>query len=72
METNTNSHADKAAIDKAALEQHLVEKQALVDALKKYAQCRHGCLSCNCTLEARAALYPYIVRESFLGRQKES
>lgn len=51
-----------------AIEQHLIEKAALVAALKKYAHCRHGCENCNCTFEARAALYPYIVREKMIGQ----
>ena len=54
--------------DKAALEQHLIEKAALVETLKKYANCRHACVNCNCTLEARAALYPYIVRENMFTK----
>jgi len=57
-------------VEKAALEQHLIEKAALVEALKKYAHCRHACVNCNCTLEARAALYPYIVREKMIEGHK--
>jgi hypothetical protein len=30
---------------------------ALRKALTKYADCRHGCVECFCTLEARAALW---------------
>jgi hypothetical protein len=59
-----------AEVDKRALEQHLIEKAALVEALKKYAHCRHACENCNCTVEARAALYPYIVREKAVSNGK--
>lgn len=30
---------------------------ALEAALKKYTHCRHGCIECNCTTDAKAALY---------------
>ena len=59
MKTDIDQH-------KAELEQHLIEKAALVEALKQYANCRHFSENCNCTKEARAALYPYIVREKKL------
>jgi hypothetical protein len=58
-----------ADVDKMALEQHLIEKAALVAALKKYAHCQHGCENCNCTQDARAALYPYVVREKMLSER---
>jgi hypothetical protein len=39
------------------------EVEALKKALELYAHCRHAEQNCCCTLEARAALYPYIVKE---------
>jgi hypothetical protein len=33
------------------------ENKRLRDALEKYTHCRHGCIDCNCTTEAKAALY---------------
>lgn len=36
--------------------------KALVKALENYARCRHGEQECNCTTEARAALYPHVAK----------
>lgn len=33
------------------------EIERLRKALARYVSCRHGSIDCNCTLEARAALY---------------
>lgn len=36
------------------------ESEVLKKALRSYTACRHGEQHCRCTMEARAALYPYL------------
>jgi hypothetical protein len=36
------------------------EVDTLKRALEHYTSCRHGEQHCRCTVEARAALYPYL------------
>jgi hypothetical protein len=38
------------------------EVTALKKALEHYISCRHGEQHCRCTMEARAALYPYAAK----------
>jgi hypothetical protein len=38
------------------------EIDGLKKALKNYVACRHGEQHCRCTMEARAALYPYVAK----------
>jgi exonuclease VII small subunit len=46
------------------------EIRALRNALQKYTECRHADAKCNCSMEARAALYPYLAAAN--DRQKQS
>jgi hypothetical protein len=39
------------------------EVEELKQALVHYTSCRHAMQFCRCTNEARAALYPYVVKE---------
>lgn len=43
------------------------EIHGLRQVLESYASCRHGQELCNCTKEARAALYPYLRRDRMMG-----
>lgn len=45
------------------------EIQGLRLVLESYASCRHGQELCNCTKEARAALYPYLRKDRMLGNK---
>lgn len=38
------------------------EIAVLKKALENYTSCRHGEQHCRCTIEARAALYPYVAK----------
>jgi hypothetical protein len=67
----TQDEAAKLAVDvaktSAERDAHVRDLESRVEqlkkALEKYVSCRHAVTNCNCTTEARAALYPYLLRE---------